>query len=252
MLRSTPLRLLTPNEKVTTILYAFDKLKDMPLLVEAEAGPKFIFAHIEAPHPSYVFDKEGKVVSNEPYDPSGKQWLDKQGYLGQLQFVNKKTLDVVEAILQNSKQPPVIIIQGDHGTDTVLNWVDHPNKKRLDERSYILNAYFFPGDGQKKLYPTISPVNTFRMVFNIFLGQKLPLLEDNTYFSNYYKTPYKFRLAYQNGTYAGIFPEEVMASESGVADDEADDGVDEEAEEGAEKVNITKLAKPFYNFPKAG
>ena len=42
----------------------------------------------------------------------------------------------------------------------------------------ILNAYYLPGIGQGDLYPTISPVNSFRVVFNQYFGGKFPLLPD--------------------------------------------------------------------------
>jgi hypothetical protein len=46
----------------------------------------------------------------------------------------------------------------------------------------VLNAYYMPGyTGQ--LYPSISPVNSFRIVFNAYFGTDLPLLKDTSYFS---------------------------------------------------------------------
>ena len=45
----------------------------------------------------------------------------------------------------------------------------------------ILNAYHLPGDGIEALYPNISPVNTFRVIFNEYFGFNLPLLEDQSY-----------------------------------------------------------------------
>jgi hypothetical protein len=48
----------------------------------------------------------------------------------------------------------------------------------------ILNAYFFPGKQAKDLlYPTISPVNTFRVVLNSYFGERLPLLDDKSYYA---------------------------------------------------------------------
>ena len=49
---------------------------------------------------------------------------------------------------------------------------------RIRERHAILNAYYLPGDGSKKLYPSISPVNTFRVVFSHYFGADLDLLPD--------------------------------------------------------------------------
>jgi hypothetical protein len=46
----------------------------------------------------------------------------------------------------------------------------------------ILNAYYLPGYNDL-LYPTISPVNTFRLVLDAYLGAKYPLLDDISYYS---------------------------------------------------------------------
>lgn len=208
-LYSTPLRLLMPNERATTINYEFEKLQEIP----SEDGLKFVFAHIEAPHPPYVFDKSGNIITNEMYDPSGEQWMDKEGYLQQLQYVNKKTIEVIDVILAHSEKRPIIIIQGDHGVDTALNWVDNPTKERLDERSYILNAYYLPNGGNDELYPSISPVNTFRVIFNYYFNQDYGLLDDTTYFSDYYKSPYNFTKVFENGMYVGPYPEKELVAE---------------------------------------
>jgi hypothetical protein len=40
-----------------------------------------------------------------------------------------------------------------------------------------------PGGGTSQIYPTITPVNTFRLIFNIYFGGNYPLLEDKSYFS---------------------------------------------------------------------
>jgi hypothetical protein len=74
--------------------------------------------------------------------------------------------------LADSNTPPIIILQGDHGP-----WLQ-PKTKRF----WILNAYYFPGN-QDKLYSTISPVNTFRLVFNTYFGGKYDMLKDTSYFS---------------------------------------------------------------------
>jgi hypothetical protein len=56
----------------------------------------------------------------------------------------------------------------------------------------ILNAYYLPGDGKNMLYPGISPVNTFRVVLNSYLGGSLELLPDQSYYSTY-KAPYNYQ-----------------------------------------------------------
>jgi hypothetical protein len=54
----------------------------------------------------------------------------------------------------------------------------------------ILNAYYFPG-GNDDLYPTITPVNTFRLIFNKYFDQDYPLLEDKALYSAY-DIPYNY------------------------------------------------------------
>jgi hypothetical protein len=105
-------------------------------------------------------------------------------YPAQVQFVNQKMEKVIDSILTNSSQPPVIIIQGDHGPGSRLDW-DSPGRSCLWERTPILNAYHLPGEGADLLYPSISPVNTFRVVLNAYFGTDLPLLPDKTYFTSH-------------------------------------------------------------------
>jgi hypothetical protein len=142
------------------ILFEFDQLDISPTL----PSPKFVFIHIVAPHsPPFVFAADGTFKVSSSVDPA----------LGDdLQFVNKRTLEAVQAIINQSKIPPVIIIQGDHGLDTEV-------------RNANLIAYYFPNGGTKVLYSTITPVNSFRLVLDTYFGQNLPLLPDVSYFSTY-------------------------------------------------------------------
>jgi hypothetical protein len=55
----------------------------------------------------------------------------------------------------------------------------------LWERTSILNAYYLPNGGSQDLYPTISPVNSFRIVLNTYFGTNLELLPSETYFTSH-------------------------------------------------------------------
>lgn len=148
------------KENYDRILFEFDQLGNSPSL----PGPKFVFVHIMAPHGyPFIFDAEGNLVEANSTDPA----------LGNdLLYINKRTLEAVRAIILQSKIPPIIIIQGDHGIDTEVRMAN-------------LIAYYFPNGGIKFLYPTITPVNSFRLVFNTYFGQDLPLLPDVSYYSSY-------------------------------------------------------------------
>ena len=52
----------------------------------------------------------------------------------------------------------------------------HGQPDQLLQKTGILNAYYLPGADPRVFYPTISPVNSFRVVFNTYFGASLPLL----------------------------------------------------------------------------
>jgi hypothetical protein len=154
-------------------------------------GPKLVFAHIVSPHPPFVFDADGLEIQpaypysmNDGDDFKGTPEEYRDGYPKQVQFVNRQVQQVVDSLLANSETPPVIIIQADHGPGLGLDW-DSPDNTCLWERTSILNAYYLPGIEADELYPSISPVNSFRVVLNQYFGTDLPLLADDTYFTSH-------------------------------------------------------------------
>lgn len=139
------------------ILSSFDTLVNEP-------GPKFVFIHLIVPHAPFAFDEYGN-----PVDPN--QFHGYEGYVTQVKFINKFILPGLKTMIDKSTTPPVIILQGDHG----------PLERELQMR--ILNAYYLP-EGAEALYPGISPVNSFRIIFNTYFGANFPLLEDRSYYSD--------------------------------------------------------------------
>jgi hypothetical protein len=143
------------------IVYDLGALKNIPHLPQ---GPKFVFAHLVIPHWPWVYGPNGEYIE------SG---LNPAGYQTAVAFISRELLQVVDSIQANSKTPPVIIIQGDHGVPKYSSGV---------QRMPNLNAYYLPG-GESDLYPTITPVNTFRIVLNTYFGQSFPLLKDVSWYS---------------------------------------------------------------------
>ncbi|HET6823073.1 MAG TPA: hypothetical protein VFH34_10510, partial [Anaerolineales bacterium] len=83
-------------------------------------------------------------------------------------------LTSIHAILDRSEQPPVILLMGDHGPP--------PGRFATQEdRLKILNAYYVDDAVKEKLYDSISPVNSFRLILNEYFGMNYPLLEDTSY-----------------------------------------------------------------------
>jgi len=169
------------------VLYSFEQLGNL----YAVPGPKFIFAHIVSPHPPFVFDGDGRPVEpgysyniGDGDDFQGSLEDYRSGYRIQVQYVNTRLVQAIQSILENTGSPPIIVVQGDHGPGSMLVW-DSPEKTCLWERTPILNAYYLPGGASSELYPSISPVNTFRVILNTQFGANLPLLLDATYFTSH-------------------------------------------------------------------
>ncbi|MBN2118145.1 MAG: hypothetical protein JW730_16340 [Anaerolineales bacterium] len=158
------------------ILYAFERLPK----VAAIAGPKYVFAHIVAPHPPYVFDRAGNPI--DPDYPFTLSVESRAGYIEQLQFINREILAAIDGILANSESPPIIIVQADHGPGTMTNY-DSWEHSCLYERYSILNAYYLPGVDTTSVPMDLSPVNSFRFIFNTYFDGDLELLPNRQYFS---------------------------------------------------------------------
>ena len=61
----------------------------------------------------------------------------------------------------------------------------------LKERISIFNAYYLPGHALQFLYDSITPVNSFRIIFDHYFGTNLGVLEDKTYFTYCYAHIYE-------------------------------------------------------------
>jgi len=95
-----------------TIRAGFSKLERVP----RDAGPKFVVFHTLVPHDPYIFGAKGQSVTfPDRSDEALGSKLGMSYYLTQLQFLNRKLLEAVDAILAQSTTPPVIVIQSDEG-----------------------------------------------------------------------------------------------------------------------------------------
>ncbi|RPI94418.1 MAG: hypothetical protein EHM40_06605 [Chloroflexi bacterium] len=155
-------------------LRVFSLLENIKKLPETEAD-LFVFAHLVVPHFPYTFGPDGEVPAYQGKDATYEETA--AAYVDQVRFLNKEILNVVDVLIRDSAVPPVIIIQGDHGP--LPDLAEEPSL-----RMPILNAYYLPGTRvEQVLYPSITPVNSFRVVLNSYFGQSLPLLEDQSYFA---------------------------------------------------------------------
>ena len=175
-----------------TILTTVDHLPDFA----GKQEPYFVFAHIISPHPPYVFGSNGEEIKHDvPFSLSGPARQNGGAkymklYIDQLHYTDEIILKAVDQILAESRTPPIIIIQGDHGPVSYFG-DDEVEKSNMWEQHSILNAYYFPQQKYDQLYPSISPVNSFRVVLNTFFGGEYEMLPDKNYFIPHAR-PYDF------------------------------------------------------------
>ena len=155
-------------------------LCDFSVIVDVKdiEGPKFVFSHLPVPHSPYIFDRNGP---KNPKSLSDTGPSDPEEYVDQVMFVNKKLKEEVDALLSGNEKPPIIIIQADHGTRSSQPKSD---SEFVRVRFGILNAYYLPNEGNKLLYESISPVNTFRIIFSHYLGLDFELVADKSYYTD--------------------------------------------------------------------
>ena len=189
------------NQRRRLLSYALEQLPKAANHIENNSPPRFVFAHILAPHPPFVWNEKGEPVNpphpyyefDGPIDFSPAS-LDeyRRGYCAQIQALNTQILQAVDGIRANSRRPPIIIIQGDHGP-SVGRTGDQDNRTI---RMAMLNAFCLPPTASPlsvdaRPYSTISPVNNFRIVFNRTFKTHFPLLPDHSYYSSW-EHPYEF------------------------------------------------------------
>ncbi len=170
--------------------YKFERIAEIARRPE----PTFVFAHFILPHEPFVFDRDGSFL------PEDRMWQrsEEENYRNQLLATNEKLRWLIERLLAHSTTPPVILLQADEGPAPErfrregirFRWRTATDEE-LREKTGILNAYLLPGVESVPLYPSITPVNSFRVVFNAYFGTNLPLLPDRIFAHEEDRHPYR-------------------------------------------------------------
>lgn len=146
-------------------LYKFDKLTQL----DSISSPKFVYAHMLLPHGPFLFDKNGNKANwNDRLN-----YRDKNVYLEQLIFTTKTVEATVDSLLKQypESEPPIIIIQSDHGLRSHHYGVDYIPK---DDQYKILNAFLLPGYDYTTLDDDIRPVDVLPIVIEHYINTTAP------------------------------------------------------------------------------
>ena len=97
----------------------------------------------------------------------------RERYRGQLAYLNGRILETVDAIVEQSSEPPVILLFADHGSASRVDWTDaeptEVDPALVLERTGTLFATLTPE--RPDVYPDdASPIDLFRVLFDAYFG----------------------------------------------------------------------------------
>lgn len=139
----------------------------------------FTFVHLYKPHEPTVFNKQGDVIG-KVYQPSAEEWLD------ELEFINSAFLDMVDAIFENSDNPPVILLQADHGSL-------YGKSRTADRRHIHFDVYaaaYLPDAFSFSPPRPFTLVNTFPLTLNAIFDTDFELQPDRLFEVSSYTTAF--------------------------------------------------------------
>jgi len=146
------------REETLFILEKSKDLSDIP-------SPKVTYFHIMAAHRPFIFARGGK-----PIDPQYRN--DWNYYPSSYQFLMDEMLKIVDAIKEksSSENPPVIIIQSDHGArindPAYAGTPDYPEEYKRS----IINAIYMPGVDYAQLSDDLDPMDVFPIILQHYFG----------------------------------------------------------------------------------
>lgn len=152
--------------KLTRQDYIYSALQNEVIKIKS---PKFVFAHILTTHKPFVYYQR-----SFDQDPVVSQLdADFRGYHDTLVYSDKMMSQIIQKIILSSKVPPIIIVTGDHGPPVAL--------ESRQQRAQNIYAIYLGGRKSDQLHPTMTPVNSFRIVFDSVFNEQYPILPDKSF-----------------------------------------------------------------------
>jgi sulfatase-like protein len=157
------------NNHTNMISFTLDNIVD-----EKVPSPKFVYVHLLLPHAPFIYNETGAIVDSDHFT----NW---NYYIDNYKFSINVAERMVDKILQEAdpKNPPVIILQSDHGA---RNHLAHDENSMILQnypenlKTLILYTLYLPGYDTSHLPQDINPTNTFPIIFNHLFDAGIPLL----------------------------------------------------------------------------
>lgn len=153
-------------------------LNDNLGVLVTDEKPDFVIAHLEIPHPPLFLDSDCELVVTPDRSGVTMQQSDiqiedrKMLYLGQAACVDSFVTSLAESL------PPevVLVLTGDHGTDSHHQLAIHPQEWSLDMIRERLNTMFaFRGPEECRPPEPVLIADLFRHLFSCLSDETLPV-----------------------------------------------------------------------------
>jgi hypothetical protein len=161
-----------------------------------EPGPKFVQAHVLLPHPPFVFDRDGTFIDED----AAAAMTDEELHDRQLDYTNARLREIISGLLSlPERERPIIILQADEGPwprsysaerKSSSDWAAGATERELEQKYGIMNAWYLPGGEDLGLYPSMTAINTFPVLFSRYFGIDYPTHPDRIYSSHDWSHPY--------------------------------------------------------------
>ena len=172
-------------------LYLVEGFGALNKMAARTAKPRFVFAHILAPHPPFVFDAEEPVRPRGAFSyQDGSDYFDSgktaesyaSGYVGQLRWLNVRVIETVRTLVNRPGPKPIVMILSDHGSKLHLDQNDL-SKTDVQESFSTLGAYLVPEDLRGQFGDEETPLSAMRKVHAYITGLPAPRSENRSYYS---------------------------------------------------------------------
>lgn len=149
----------------------------LSIIKSKPSKPKFVYYHSMITHLPFYIDSFGMasmdIFSQNPEQEEIANWVtNKQGinsfgtlksdslwmgtYLNAIKYSNTMVLQLVRNIVEDNKNPSIIIVMSDHGFRLMAG---RPSKDFEPERYNNFCAIYIPDRDYKALYGSITPIN---------------------------------------------------------------------------------------------
>ena len=158
-------------------LDTIDEIETIAAMPEAT----FTIIHLMQPHEPVNFNENGDIIEQN-YAPSPAE------FYADLRFSNSQFLRLIDTILQDSPNEPIIVFQADHGTYFGKIWTVDDRLTHFD----IYAAYHLPERFEIVLPHSYTMVNSFVLILNAVFDTGFDMQENRLFeVPNGYDAPFE-------------------------------------------------------------